>query len=161
VWVGNFTGAPMRDVSGVTGAAPVWRDLMTWLHHAAPSLTPAPPAGVVGTPGAFFLAGTEPAAPAVLATEQPRIVAPVSGTIVALDPDIPRGRQRIVFEAEVHGAALRWVVDGEDRGPAVALLAWEPVPGRHAVLLVDGASQVIDTVRFEVRGAPGATQGGQ
>src|SRR5262249_39694203 len=24
VWVGNFSGAPMRDVSGVTGAAPVW-----------------------------------------------------------------------------------------------------------------------------------------
>jgi len=26
VWVGNFSGAPMRDVSGVTGAAPVTPD---------------------------------------------------------------------------------------------------------------------------------------
>jgi penicillin-binding protein 1C len=25
VWVGNFSGAPMHDVSGVSGAAPVWR----------------------------------------------------------------------------------------------------------------------------------------
>ena len=32
VWVGNFSGAPMHDVSGVTGAAPIWRDLVQWLH---------------------------------------------------------------------------------------------------------------------------------
>ena len=35
VWVGNFSGAPMRDVSGVTGAAPVWRDLVHFLHRGA------------------------------------------------------------------------------------------------------------------------------
>ena len=29
VWVGNFSGAPMHDVSGVTGAAPVFRDSCT------------------------------------------------------------------------------------------------------------------------------------
>jgi membrane carboxypeptidase/penicillin-binding protein PbpC len=28
VWVGNPDGSPMRDVSGVDGAAPVWRDVM-------------------------------------------------------------------------------------------------------------------------------------
>lgn len=28
VWVGNFDGRPMRDVSGVTGAGPLWRDVM-------------------------------------------------------------------------------------------------------------------------------------
>jgi penicillin-binding protein 1C len=28
VWVGNVSGAPMRDVSGITGAAPVWLDVM-------------------------------------------------------------------------------------------------------------------------------------
>ena len=32
VWVGNFSGEPMRDVSGVTGAAPVWLEVMAWLH---------------------------------------------------------------------------------------------------------------------------------
>jgi len=154
VWVGNFSGAPMREVSGVTGAAPVWRDVMAWLHRDTPSGPSAPPAGVVGRPGAWFVAGTEPAGPPALATEQPRIVAPTAGTIVALDPDIPPGRQRIVFEAEVHGARLRWMLDGEDHGPADALLAWEPLPGRHAVLLVDEAAQVVDRVRFEVRGGP-------
>lgn len=31
VWVGNFDGAPMSGVSGVTGAAPILHDIMTWL----------------------------------------------------------------------------------------------------------------------------------
>ena len=33
VWVGNFDGAPMQDVSGVTGAAPVLHELFTHLHQ--------------------------------------------------------------------------------------------------------------------------------
>jgi penicillin-binding protein 1C len=33
VWVGNFSGAPMREVSGVTGAAPVMHDVMEYLHR--------------------------------------------------------------------------------------------------------------------------------
>ena len=41
VWVGNFSGAPMHDVSGVTGAAPIWRDVVHWLHaRDAPSVAP-------------------------------------------------------------------------------------------------------------------------
>jgi penicillin-binding protein 1C len=28
VWAGNFQGQPMQDVSGVTGAGPIWRDVM-------------------------------------------------------------------------------------------------------------------------------------
>lgn len=32
VWVGNFDGSPMRGVSGVSGAAPVMHDVMSWLH---------------------------------------------------------------------------------------------------------------------------------
>ncbi|MCB4812038.1 penicillin-binding protein 1C [Methylovorus menthalis] len=32
VWVGNANGAPMHDVSGVSGAAPVWRAVMDYLH---------------------------------------------------------------------------------------------------------------------------------
>ena len=35
VWVGNAGGQPMHDVSGVTGAAPVWRAIMDKLHHHA------------------------------------------------------------------------------------------------------------------------------
>lgn len=36
VWVGNADNEPMRYVSGVTGAAPIWRDLMEELNKARP-----------------------------------------------------------------------------------------------------------------------------
>ncbi|HEY2628137.1 MAG TPA: penicillin-binding protein 1C, partial [Usitatibacter sp.] len=38
VWVGNFAGDAMHDVSGVTGAGPVWRDVMDYVMQGeAPS----------------------------------------------------------------------------------------------------------------------------
>lgn len=43
VWVGNASGAPMWDVSGTSGAAPVWAALMNHLHQNEPSRPPAPP----------------------------------------------------------------------------------------------------------------------
>jgi penicillin-binding protein 1C len=53
VWVGNATGAPMWDVSGTTGAAPVWAATMNFLHRTQPSRAPVPPRGVVQTRVAF------------------------------------------------------------------------------------------------------------
>ncbi|WCM90911.1 penicillin-binding protein 1C [Acidovorax sp. NCPPB 3576] len=52
VWVGNASGAPMHDVSGTSGAAPVWAEIMGWLHRGGPgpgvrSRSPAPPEGMV------------------------------------------------------------------------------------------------------------------
>ncbi|HEY5425691.1 MAG TPA: penicillin-binding transpeptidase domain-containing protein, partial [Candidatus Tumulicola sp.] len=35
VWVGNFDGSPMRGVSGVTGAGPLWNRIMLHLHQRA------------------------------------------------------------------------------------------------------------------------------
>ena len=83
-----------------------------------------------------------------------RIAAPVSGAIVALDPDIPPVHQRLQFvAAPVSGhAALRWHLDGKALGQG-ARLAWLPWPGRHVLQLQDARGKVLDEVRFEVRGA--------
>lgn len=35
VWVGNFNAEPMKLVSGMTGAAPLFRDLMLYLHQSS------------------------------------------------------------------------------------------------------------------------------
>ncbi|MEH2375566.1 penicillin-binding protein 1C [Nostoc sp.] len=49
-WVGNFNGEPMRQVSGVTGAAPLWNRIMLHLHeHQEPAGFP-PPKGLVQLP---------------------------------------------------------------------------------------------------------------
>jgi penicillin-binding protein 1C len=47
VWVGNSDNRPMRRVSGIDGAAPVFHDLMARLHTAAPPRWPPPPSGLV------------------------------------------------------------------------------------------------------------------
>ncbi|MEW5959498.1 MAG: PBP1A family penicillin-binding protein [Chloroflexota bacterium] len=47
VWAGNADNEPMHNVSGVTGAAPIWRDIMIELHKARPVRGFAAPAGLV------------------------------------------------------------------------------------------------------------------
>jgi penicillin-binding protein 1C len=186
VWVGNFSGRPMRNVSGITGAAPAWLEIMDALHAggihrmvgspaAAPPDSrmvgsppdsingpPSPPAGLVqarvtARDGArlprreWFLAGTEPLEVAVVpATSLARILAPVSGAIIAVDPDIPRDRQRVAFEARDATPSHRWVLDGADLGSGRELVLWEPRRGKHTLVLVDGGRRAHE-VSFEVR----------
>jgi penicillin-binding protein 1C len=83
----------------------------------------------------------------------PRIIAPARGTVIALDPDIPPSRQRVIFEARSGRAApLRWLLDGTDLGSATDLVVWNPYPGRHTLSLVDDDQRPLDTISFEVRG---------
>lgn len=49
-WVGNFDGSPMRQVSGVTGAAPLWHRIMVHLHEQQEPAALASPAGMVKRP---------------------------------------------------------------------------------------------------------------
>ncbi len=47
VWVGNFDNTPMQDVSGVTGAGPIFRDVMLHLHEKHPATWFATPKDLV------------------------------------------------------------------------------------------------------------------
>ena len=49
-WVGNFDGAPMQRVSGVTGAAPLWNRIVRHLAERTPPGAFAPPRGYVRKP---------------------------------------------------------------------------------------------------------------
>lgn len=98
VWVGNASGAPMLDVSGVAGAAPVWARLVEALQRSAPSAAPRAPAGLVRTAVRFsdglepsrdewFLDGTETSE--IVARASPPGIAidyPTQGMVIALDP---------------------------------------------------------------------------
>ncbi|MBX9834059.1 MAG: penicillin-binding protein 1C, partial [Burkholderiaceae bacterium] len=89
-----------------------------------------------------------------------RITAPASGTVIAVDPDIPPTRQRLQFAATgerlqftaTGDGVLLWRMDGKPlgRGPQVAWLPW---PGRHVVQITNAQGQVLDEIRLEVRGA--------
>ena len=80
-----------------------------------------------------------------------RIAEPVAGTIIALDPDIPAARQRLVLRAEGPAQTLQWRMDGKPIGLG-GQLAWNPWPGRHRLTLAQHG-RVVDEVRLEVRGA--------
>ena len=49
-WVGNFDGEPMRQISGVTGAAPLWNRIMLYLHSSQQPANFPPPEGMVKLP---------------------------------------------------------------------------------------------------------------
>ena len=175
VWVGNASGAAMHEVSGSSGAAPVWAEVLGYLHRAQPSLAPPPPAGVVQHSVQFaagqgldanrqewFLSGTEQTrfvrddkAPrtAPAGDEKnfaPRIDSPASGTILALDPDIPPAQQRLWLRAS--SPAVRWRLNGHILGTG-AQLAWLPMPGQHVLEIVDAQGRRLDAVTVQVRGA--------
>jgi penicillin-binding protein 1C len=144
----------MRNVSGVTGAAPAWLQIMDALHTGTAEGPPSPPAGVVEVPAPmreWFIAGTEPVGPLLpAAARRPQILAPVSGAILAVDPDIPEDRQRVPFEARDTGPGHRWVLDGSDLGAARHVVLWPPRRGRHTLVLLDGDRRAHE-VAFEVR----------
>jgi len=162
VWTGNASGAAMHDVSGVSGAAPVWHQLVAYLHAGSPSRPPRAPAGVVAQRIVFdakrepdrdelFLAGSERAvqrASGEIGGRRYGIASPRDGSIFALDPDIPPAAQRITFEGE-HGT---WRLDGHVVGVADRM-RWAPWPGRHRLELIAPSGRTLQTVAFEVRGA--------
>jgi penicillin-binding protein 1C len=76
--------------------------------------------------------------------------------VIAVDPDIAPGRQKVVFEAAPAVPGISWRLDGDalpdDRGRAV----WTPRPGRHTLALEDESGRTLSQVAFEVRGDPAA-----
>ncbi|XGV99858.1 MAG: hypothetical protein ACAF41_13105 [Leptolyngbya sp. BL-A-14] len=67
VWVGNFDGDPMRQISGVTGAAPLWNRIMLHLHEPQEPDAFPPPQGMIKRPiCALSGARPTPACPVVV-----------------------------------------------------------------------------------------------
>jgi len=165
VWVGNFEGDSMHGVSGVTGAAPAWLEIMNALQENRPSAPPAPPAGLVRAEIRFepaveppraewFMPGTE--TPVVrlaeAASQTPRIGSPANGVVIALDPDIPYENQAVLFTAQPAQADAVFVLDGKHLGKAGAGHLWRPRPGPHKLVLLGREGKVYDAVAFSVRG---------
>ncbi len=164
VWVGNFEGDPMRTVSGITGAAPAWREILDALEAEASSLPATPPAGLVHQALRYanaiepprqewFVDGTQTALVTVATpiAARARLVSPANGSLIALDPDIPLTRQHLVLRAEPASAQLRLLLDRRDVGNAAQSRLWLPVPGQHHLELVDAGGARLDEVAFSVR----------
>jgi 1A family penicillin-binding protein len=73
VWVGNADGQPMEAISGVSGAGPVWHEVMLAAHHGLPPRPFARPDKIVET--AICAEGGLLPGPACPATRLERFVA--------------------------------------------------------------------------------------
>lgn len=160
VWVGNFSGEPMWDVSGMSGAAPLWFEIMNYLHRETESKAPLKPRGVISKEVVFnetkqrkkefFLEG---AAPDIVAlnkrTVPPRITYPPSQAVLAIDPDVPPGHQRLFLESNSGSEDVLWMMDGMPlaRGSTAY---WTPERGAFTLSLVQDGRPV-DEVSFQVR----------
>jgi penicillin-binding protein 1C len=163
VWTGNFSGSPMWNVSGVSGAAPAWLEIMDHLHQGSTSSMPVPPDGIVTRPviikdgtsssikREFFIAGTEEGTIyANAVTINPKIVYPARDMVIAMDPDIPSDLQRIYFKISADDPTLQLKIDETILG-TTPKASWQPSPGTHHLYLLSREGKIADQVSFEVR----------
>jgi penicillin-binding protein 1C len=125
VWIGNFNGSPMHDVSGISGAAPAWAAIMDHLHPVGvrrqTRRTLQAPKAATGLirktiqPAdepprqEWFIPGTEPAGDTWQAARGVvEILHPGDAMILALDPDIPPQRQQLHFRARNAPTGAVW-----------------------------------------------------
>lgn len=168
VWVGNASGSPMHNVSGITGAAPVWQAVMNALQAEQPAMPPEMPEGVVRRAIRYeppieperqevFLTGTaQDVITLALAEERPpHIEGPGNGAVLALDPDIPAERQKVLFRTVPASTGLAWRIDDQPSDPAWTLpdgsLSWPPSKGAHRVTLHGPEGAALDATFLTVK----------
>ena len=169
VWVGNGDGEPMWDVSGVEGAAPLWRDVMERLQN----FQNATEGGHVSRVANFAMphAATEPhdtVEQEPLPSLRSRVLSPAEGAVFARDPGIPREVERIFFSARVpqkplgtpfpnahrlhlNGSPLALETRETRQGNDALVALWPPSPGRHRLALIDSEGREVNAVTFLVK----------
>ncbi|MFL6682577.1 MAG: penicillin-binding transpeptidase domain-containing protein, partial [Burkholderiaceae bacterium] len=155
VWVGNASGAPMHAVSGVTGAAPVWRTVMDALqrsdmadvHPARPGVAGArrgaPARDARGPAGGLFQVAYTPGKAAAVGAGAPT---PPDGLVA----------QAITFDGQVEAPRTEWFIAGTETarvalasaaGSAARLIA---SPDDHSVIALDpDMPPAVQRLRFE------------
>lgn len=128
VWLGNFSGAPMWNVLGVTGAAPIWKKVMLWLNDKYPAAH-------------LPLAQRSPRESQTHPEKYPqiRITYPQDGTVLALDPAIPKQNQKMPLLFEAHSLEkLYWRINGGPKILVTKKRLWTPELGHHKFELYEG-----------------------
>lgn len=102
VWVGNFDGSPMREVSGVSGAAPVLREVFLHLRERFGTSWHATPADLVEAPvhrltGKRLSEDRLPGIPAALVTREKFLPPHLPPVMTDAEFD-PQGRARLPAE---------------------------------------------------------------
>ncbi len=180
VWVGNFDGAPMRKVSGITGAAPVLKEVALTLEKLYGSTPFKRPAGIKTVrvcplsgqlPSAFCpstmeevytavnlpsgqcaLHGPPASSSPAAKPEKLEVEFPKNGDIFRIDPQTPRAAQALFFKSSAPGE-ITWTVDGSSLPERGMSVSWPLSPGRHHIYFTaekDGKTTKSRAVGFTV-----------
>ena len=147
VWVGNSAGASMREVSGVSGAGPIWHDLMAWLHRGRGAAPPPKPAGVVHAP-VHFSPGLEPDREEFFLGDTAQAIFAAGPTRESFEEDANRAVGRVAA-AEARALRIAEPVDG-------TIMALDPdIPierQRLRLRAIDAAARRVATARWVLDG---------
>ncbi len=175
VWTGNFDGKPMQRVSGITGAAPLLKEIAVFLNDnyaGGKSGAFARPEGMVyldicpvsGLPPGrhctkrireIFPKGKEPAGKCALSAQEHKgekldlnagIVYPQDGDVFRIDPSVAPGAQKLVLRAR--GVKdEKWFING---APVACgqKCAWQLKKGDYKLELKAGS--FTDSISFKV-----------
>jgi penicillin-binding protein 1C len=181
VWVGNFDGSPMRGVSGVTGAGPLWNRIMLHLYerNAEPPAFAAPSGfvrrSICATTGRIAHANDDCVAvvqewvaprdlPALRSRDEAtalHIAFPADGDTFVLNATtstLQRREQQLLLRAIDARVALHWSVNGIAIGTDAAGNAFWPLRlGTWRIDAVDGRRH--DRVTIRVVPPPAARPG--
>jgi penicillin-binding protein 1C len=101
----------------------------------------------------WFIRGTEPhSTDRKVGQLNQRILYPPSGTILALDPDIPPEVQKVFFISQTEKEDLQWMLNGAVMEGIGKTVSWSPKAGSHFLSMLDREGNVLDSIQFEVRG---------
>jgi len=170
VWVGNADNEMMHNVSGITGAAPLWRDVMEAAHLGLPVRGFDRPEGLVDLevcalsgqlPGPdcahrvteLFVAGTEPTALCEMhqrVGDQVYLVLPAEAHAWAREYGIPLMPPS---EAEVSSESGHLSLTDPDAGAVYKLDPATPL-SRQRIRVSAAADVPLETVTLSVDGAP-------
>ncbi len=182
VWTGSTSTSTSTSASasanasastsaGVSEAPYVWLSIMNFLHQEknpsrAIATTETPSIlnkEVVRKPVKFAnhseirlrLKGTEPTHSFKKMHKNlvwQRIVYPQPGMVIALDSEIPEGKQRVLFRSNPKNSQLAWRLNRKILGAAGEPYLWQPEVGQHELELFDSKRGIaVDSIKFDVR----------
>ena len=88
---------------------------------------------------------------AVPERDRPGIESPANGMVIALDPDIPPGRERILISLRGAQPGMTLALNDRPLGSATERQLWSPTPGAWYLTLRDAGGRSLDRVLFTVR----------
>lgn len=155
VWAGNNDNTPMVNISGMSGAAPIWNAVFEKIHQTQPYEDFKAPSGIesklvcrqTGLPETcpdmytdLFITAQDTVSTMRGADFKPKleIINPRQNAVFKLADGI-LSRTGIAFEARASDGidSLTWVLDGQEikKTASPFEFMWTPTPGRHTLVV--------------------------